>query len=294
MWSLRSRWHAGAAAAGQKLLLNLHYSDSWADRSTQRTPAIWRGLSHEALVLTVETYTRETVSAFSRQGTPPAIVQIGNEVTLGILWPYGQIHAVGGEDWAGFSELLKAGARGALAGNPTQPPRIMIHSDTGGDHDASVYFYDQLRRHDVNFDVIGLTYYPFWNGPLADLERNVRALAYRYDKDVIIAETAYPWTLASGKEASSVVSSASALPEAATYPPTPEGQAKFFAALNQVLREVPDERGAGYFIWEPGWLPGVRASEHAGNTHSNLTLFDWRGQGLPALEAFRPTGRATD
>ena len=281
-----------AAAAGHKLLLNIHYSDSWADRTAQPTPLLWRELSHEDLALTVESYTRETVSAFSRQGTPPAIVQIGNEISRGMLWPHGQIYTAGGEHWYGFSELLRAAARGVLAGNPAQPPRVMIHSDTGGDHDASVYFYDQLRRYDVSFDVIGLTYYPFWNGSLADLDRNVSALADRYDKDVIIAETAYPWTLSSGDEASSVVSSAAALPEAAVYPPTPQGQAKFFAALNKMLREVPDGRGAGYFIWEPGWLPGVRASEYAGNTHSNLTLFDWHGQGLPALEAFRPTGRA--
>lgn len=279
-----------AHAAGLKLLLDFHYSDTWADRTSQQPPADWEGLSYEELVSTVESYTRETVAAFARQGTPADIVQIGNEVTRGMLWPYGHISPPDGEDWAGLGGLINAGANGARAGNPGQRPLIMVHSDTGGDRDASLHFYDQLQRHGVGFDLIGLTYYPFWNGSLADLERNVRDLAYRYGKDIIIAETAYPWTLSNSGGAPNVVSTMEALPDAAEYPPTPEGQAKFFAALNRLLREVPDGRGAGYFIWEPGWLPGVDADAGKGNAHSNLTLFDWRGQGLPALDAFQPTG----
>lgn len=283
---LARRAHAG----GLQLLLNLHYSDSWADRTAQELPAAWQGLNKEELVSTVESYTRETVAAFARQGTPAHIVQIGNEVTRGMLWPYGQIYRPNGEDWAGISELINAGARGARNATPDDRPLIMIHSDTGGDRDASIHFYDQLQRQGVGFDLIGLTYYPFWNGSLADLDRTVRALAYRYNKDVILAETAYPWTLSSYGGVRSVVPSAELLPDAAEYPPTPQGQAKYYAALNRLLREVPDGRGAGYFIWEPGWLPGVGADAHTGNTHSNLTLFDWQGHGLPALDAFRPTG----
>ncbi|WP_426978945.1 glycoside hydrolase family 53 protein [Pseudarthrobacter sp. O4] len=281
-----------AHAAGLKLLLDFHYSDSWADRTTQQPPAAWQGLSQEELASTVERYTRGAVGDFARQGTPADIVQIGNEITRGLLWPYGQIYSPAGENWAGASQLINAGAKGARDGNPAQTPLIMIHSDTGGDQDASVHFYDQLQQHGVSFDLIGLTYYPFWNGSLADLDRNLRALAYRYGKDIILAETAYPWTLSSSGNVPSVVSTNEALPDATAYPPTPQGQAKFFAALNSVLRGVPNGHGAGYFIWEPGWLPGVGADARTGNAHSNLTLFDWRGHGLPALDAFRPTGKA--
>lgn len=279
-----------AQAAGLRLLLNFHYSDSWADRTSQQPPAAWQGMSYEELVSTVESYTRESVAAFARQGTPADIVQIGNEVTRGMLWPYGKISPPDGENWAGLGGLINAGAKGARAGNPGQQPLIMVHSDTGGDRDASLYFYDQLQRHGVGFDLIGLTYYPFWNGSLADLKRNLRDLAARFGKDIILAETAYPWTLSSSGGAPSVVSTMEELPDASEFPPTPQGQAKFFAALNRLLREVPDGRGAGYFLWEPGWLPGVGAGPGKGNTHSNLTLFDWRGQGLPALDAFEPTG----
>ena len=281
-----------AHAAGLKLLLDLHYSDSWADRTTQQIPAAWQGQSEQDLRSTVENYSRDSVAALARQGTPADIVQIGNEVNHGMLWPNGRIYTPGGESWAGFAELVKAGAAGARAGNPAQVPLIMVHTDTGGDQNASNYFYDHLLQQGVSFDLIGLSYYPFWNGSLADLRQNLHSLATRYNKDIIIAETAYPWTLSGSGGVPSVVSTAAALPDAAAYPPTPQGQALFFEALNRILREVPNGRGAGYFIWEPGWLPGVPADERTGNAHSNLTLFDWWGHGLPALDAFRPTGGA--
>lgn len=281
-----------ANRAGLKLLLALHYSDSWADRRSQQIPAAWRNQTDEELKRTVESYTRDVVAAFARQGTPADIVQIGNEVTHGMMWPYGHIDSTGDDQqWAGFVELLKAGIRGAKKGNPHLVPKIMIHTDTGGDKDASKYFFDKLLQQGVGFDLIGLSYYPFWNGSLTDLEQNLHSLASRYGKDIIIAETAYPWTLSSSGSVPSVVSTHAALPDIAAYPPTPDGQAKFFEALRQVLRGVPHEHGGGYFIWEPGWLPGVPADADTGNTHANLTLFDWAGRGLPALETFNPVER---
>ena len=281
-----------ANAAGLQLLLDLHYSDSWADRTTQQTPAAWKGQNPAELRNTVRNYTRDVVAAFTRQGTPVDILQIGNETIHGMLWPTGQIYRQSGEDWTEYAELVKAGITGAKEGSPARIPRIMLHIDTGGDQGASTYFFDNLQQQGVNFDLIGLSYYPFWHGSLAGLEGNLYALESRYGKDILIAETAYPWTLSSGDNVQSVITSLDALPDAASYPPTPQGQAKFFEALNEVLRGVPNGRGIGYFVWEPGWLPGVPADARVGNTHSNLTLFDWWGHGLPALDAFRPKGTA--
>lgn len=164
----------------------------------------------------------------------------------------------------------------------------MIHTDTGGDSASSMAFYQQLVDHDVDFDLIGLTYYPFWNGALADLQNNLNSLATRFDKDIILAETAYPWKLSTVDGCASVVSSADALPDADRFPATPTGQHDFFESLNQVIRETAGGHGAGYFIWEPGWLPGVNADAQTCATHSNLTLFDDSGQGLPALQALQP------
>jgi arabinogalactan endo-1,4-beta-galactosidase len=282
-----------AHAAGLQILLDLHYSDSWADRTSQQTPAAWQRLTGADLRNTVQTYTREVTAAFARQGTPADIVQIGNETTHGMLWPSGQIYKQSGEDWPGYAGLVKAAIAGAKEATPGESPLIMLHIDTGGDEEASTYYFDHIQQQGISFDLIGLTYYPFWNGPLADLQRNLNNLAGRYGKDILIAETAYPWTLSSAGNTPSVVSSLDALPDAAAHPPTPQGQATYFAALNQILREVPNGHGVGYLIWEPGWLPGVPADARTGNAHTNLTLFDWWGHGLPALDAFRPTGTTT-
>jgi arabinogalactan endo-1,4-beta-galactosidase len=277
--------------AGMKLVLDLHYSDTWADRTSQWIPAAWSGLDQSQLEHQVEAYTRETVAAFAEQGTPVDIVQIGNEITHGFLWPAGQIYSPGGERWREFANLINSGIRGAKAGGLPHHPSIMIHTDTGGDVRGSIYFFDRLRELGVPFDIIGLTYYPFWNGSLSRLAENLHILADTYGKDIIIAETAYPWTLESGDGGPTVVNDVSALPEAALYPATPAGQEKYYRALTQVLRDVPNGRGVGFLVWEPGWLPGVPATEEVGSTHNNLTLFDWRGNALPALSVFQERAR---
>lgn len=113
---------ARARKAGLKLLLDLHYSDSWADRTTQTTPTEWQGLSPEDLSRTVENYTRDVVTEFARQDTPVDIVQVGNEVANGMLWPTGQLNESWGENWFPFINLLKAGAKGARDANPAHRP----------------------------------------------------------------------------------------------------------------------------------------------------------------------------
>ncbi|MBT2594850.1 glycosyl hydrolase 53 family protein [Arthrobacter sp. ISL-72] len=275
-------------AAGMKLLLNLHYSDTWADHNDQDLPAAWRGLDMEGLTLQVRRYTREVLQAFARQGTPVSIVQLGNEVTNGMLWPFGQIYSSGEEHWEGFAELVKAGAAGARESNPENPPLIMLHTHGGGDLKVTRHFFDNAREHNMPFDLIGVTFYPFWGGSLGRLGRNLAYMAERYDKDIIVVETGYPWTLETSEDGPNVVRNASMLPQSAVYPPTPEGQADYYRGLRRVLANVPSGHGAGFFVWEPGWLPGVDAASNGGNGYSNLTLFDWEGRGLPGLKALNP------
>lgn len=277
-----------ASAAGMKLLLNLHYSDTWADHDDQEIPAAWKGLDMEGLTLEVRRYTREVLEAFARQGTPVSIVQLGNEVTNGMLWPFGQIYSSGEERWEGFSELVKAGAAGARESNPEDPPLIMLHTHGGGDLKVTQNFFDNARRQDIPFDIIGVTFYPFWAGSLGRLGRNLAFMAERYGKDIIVVETGYPWTLRTSEDGPNVVRNASMLPQSEVYPPTPEGQAEYYRGLRRVLASVPSGHGAGFFVWEPGWLPGVDAASNGGNGYSNLTLFDWEGRGLPGLRALKP------
>lgn len=277
-----------AQQAGLKVLLDLHYSDFWADPGKQTTPAAWAGQSLSTLAGTVQAYTRDAVAAFARQGTPVAMVQVGNEITAGMLWPAGQIYRSDGEHWAEFSTLLKAGIAGARAGNPAgNPLQIMVHIDRGGDNGGARYFYDHIRAQGVAFDVIGLSYYPMWHGSLSALQSNLNDLANRYGKDLILAETAYPWTLGNGDQLGNLVTSTGQLPNGGQFPPTTAGQAAYFEQLRTILAAVPNGRGAGFFDWEPGWIPGVGWSPGQGNPNDNLTMFDFSGNALPSLRAFR-------
>jgi arabinogalactan endo-1,4-beta-galactosidase len=273
-----------AQQAGLKILLDLHYSDFWADPGKQPTPAAWAGQNLSTLATTVRNYTRDAVTAFARQGSPVSMVQVGNEITNGMLFPLGQIYRSDGEHWPEFATLLKAGIAGARDGGA---PLVMVHIDRGGDNGGSRYFYDHITAQGVQYDVIGLSYYPFWHGSLAALRTNLNDLSSRYGKDLALAETSYPWTLGNGDSLGNFITSTSQLPDGSRFPATQAGQAAYFEELRNVLAAVAGGRGAGYFDWEPGWLPGVGWSPGEGNPNDNLTMFDWSGNALPSLRAFR-------
>jgi len=279
-----------AKRAGLKVLLDLHYSDFWADPGHQDTPAAWQGQDLTTLSNTVREYTRKVIADFARQNTPVDMVQIGNEVTAGMLWPVGQIYRPDGtQHFPEFATLLKAGIAGAREGNPRHHTlKVMVHIDRGGDNGGSVWFFDHILAEGVQFDVIGESYYAMWHGNLAALQANLNDLATRYGKDIVVAETAYPWTLSNGDDLGNFVTDASQLPDGALYPATPTGQAGYFEALRDILRAVPNGRGAGFLDWEPEWIPGVGWEPGAGNPNDNLTMFDFNGAALPSVRAFRP------
>jgi arabinogalactan endo-1,4-beta-galactosidase len=273
-----------AAQAGMKILLNLHYCDFWADPGKQPTPAAWAGQNLSTLSATVRAYTRDAVAAFARQGTPVSMVQVGNEITNGMLWPLGQIYRPDGEHFAEFATLLKAGIAGAREAGA---PSIMVHIDRGGDNGGSRYFYDRVLAQGAQFEVIGQSYYPFWHGSLSALRGNLNDLSTRYGKDLVVVETSYPWTLNNGDSLGNFINSPSQLPDGSRFPATQAGQAAYFEELRNVLAAVPNGRGAGFFAWEPGWLPGVGWAPNEGNPNDNLTMFDWSGNALPSLRAYR-------
>ncbi|GAA3818728.1 hypothetical protein GCM10022226_44050 [Sphaerisporangium flaviroseum] len=279
-----------ARRAGLKVLLDLHYSDFWADPAHQTTPKAWQGQDLATLAATVHDYTRTTLQRFARAGAPVDMVQIGNEVTAGMLWPVGQLYTSDGlQHWDEFTTLLKAGIQGARdASTDHRPVKVMVHIDRGGDLGGSRWFFDHILDAGVEFDVIGESYYPFWHGSLADLRATLDDHAVRYGKDIVVVETAYPWILGNGDDLENLFVDAATLPDGDRFPPTPAGQAAYFEALRQVLLRVPDRRGAGFICWSPEWIPGVGWEPGAGNPNDNLTMFDWTGTGLPSLAAFRP------
>lgn len=271
--------------AGLKFLLDIHYSDFWADPGKQITPAAWQGQDLATLAKTVYSYTRNVIESLAKQGTPVDIVQIGNEVTNGMLWPLGQLYVNGNQYWPEFATLLKAGIAGALDGSHgNHQPLIMLHIDRGGDNGGSKYFYDNIFTQGVDFDVIGLSYYPFWHGPLTALQANLNDLALRYNRDIVVVETAYPWTLADGDGYGNIVTDQTPLLPA--YPATSAGQLGYVHALLSILRQVPRKHGRGVMWWESAWIPGAGWEPGAGDAWDNMTLFDFTGKTLPSIKIY--------
>lgn len=257
-----------AKQLGFKVLLDFHYSDTWADPGKQIIPTEWAGLNHDQLVDKVFTYTRDTIAAFRDAGVLPDMVQIGNEITRGMLRPDGQIP----DNWKNFTDLLKAGINGVDAGHGNEPrPLIMIHIDRGGDWARTKDFFDHLQTYDVRFDIIGESYHPWWQGSLDDLRNNLYWTAITYHKPIVLAEVSYPWK-PFGKQN-----------EHPPFPLTPQGQADWLRALNEVVEQTPEHLGAGLFWWEPA----IRLNQPL----HGRDLFDDNGNALPAMDVFDATTR---
>jgi arabinogalactan endo-1,4-beta-galactosidase len=272
--------------AGDKVYLDIHYSDFWADPQHQDIPAAWQGQDLSQLTSTVRSYTRQVIHAFAAQGTPVDMVSIGNEIRNGMLWPIGQVNWSADTGWDNLATLLKAGVAGAHAGNPASHHlQIMLHFDEGGNNADSVRFFDHMVSAGVPFDVIGLSYYTFFHGPLESMRANVDDLATRYRKPIVIAESQYAWTLAGGDSTGNFVWQATQLEPG--YPATPAGQLSFYNDLLSILAQVPDHRAIGLFYWEPEWIPGVGWEPGAGTPNDNLTLFSFTGAALPSIGLFQ-------
>ena len=250
-----------AKKLGFHFLLDFHYSDTWADPGKQFLPKAWEGMTHAQLVAAVFDYTRQTITAFRDAGALPDMVQVGNEITNGMLWPDARLPA----NWDNFADLMKAGIAGVAAGTGNSPrPRIMIHIDRGGDRIRTKEFFDKLATYHVDFDVIGQSYYPWWHGSLNDLRENLNFMAKEYGKDIIVVEAAYNWR------------SAEYMKHPGPFPETPEGQKQFLEEVNRAVQETPGGHGKGVFWWEPA-VTGPLTSRG---------FFDEGGNALPVVTAF--------
>jgi len=268
--------------SGSKFLLNFHYSDTWADPGNQEKPAEWDTLSYQELLDSIYAYTFNVIQAFDAIGALPDMVQLGNEIISGFLWPDGRI---GGSfdnpiQWTQFTNLLKAARNAVVDAAPDTTIPIMIHIDRGGDNNGSRWFFNNLISNEVPFDIIGQSFYPWWHGTLDQLSQNLNDLAVRYNKDIIIAEVAYPWTLQSYDNFNNFVWNTSQLHEG--YSATTEDQFNFLYDLIQIVKDVPGNRGIGIFYWAPEYI----SVQPIGSPWENLTLFDFEGEALSSLNAF--------
>lgn len=253
---------------GFNIYLALHFSDTWADPSKQSIPQDWQYASFTVLKDIVYNYTQMVVEQIA-----PDVVQIGNEINNGLLHPVGNIHTYPNQ----FVELINEGVRAVR--DHSSETKIMLHF---AGHLRSDIFFDHVK--DVDYDIIGLSYYPIWHGKsLSELEQNLIRLRALYNKEIMIAETAYPFTLGWNDWTNNIVGLEEQLilPE---YPPSPKGQKDFFAKLKTMILNLDGGIGLSYWGAELIAWNGPESSE--GSPWENQALFDFNNQALPVFEIF--------
>ncbi|QYC42907.1 Arabinogalactan endo-1,4-beta-galactosidase precursor [Nonomuraea coxensis DSM 45129] len=267
-----------AKAQGLKLFIDFHYSDTWADPGKQYKPAAWEGLSLDGLRQAVHDHTYDVLDALRRQGTPADLVQVGNEINGGLLWPDGS-----NANWANTAALLNAGYDAVKRVSPAT--KVVLHLANGGDNGLYRWWFDNAAAHGIRHDVIGVSYYPYWHGTLESFQANVNDVATRYGKPIVVVETGYPFTTADDDGWENLILSPEPYPG---YRATPQGQAAMLAKVADIVRRIPNGLGLGLFTWEATWtgVPGNGwdpADPSSGNAWENQALFDFADRPLPAM-----------
>lgn len=267
---------------GFRFLLDFHYSDWWADPGKQNKPKAWEHLSLVELEKALYAFTREVIEDLKKENAMPDMVQIGNEITYGMLWDTGKT----GEEfdtkiqWDQLCLLVKAGIRAVQEVDPTI--KIMIHTDRGGDHQGTVRFVEEIKARAVKYDVLGLSYYPSFHGEMSGLEENLSKLKELYEEEICVVEVAYPFTTDPKPYLEDPFVTEEQLHSG--FPATPEGQRDYFKALLECLKKYDCQ---GFFYWEPAWIPAGSPEEKAKNAWATMAIFDYHGNALPALDVIK-------
>ncbi|HEY8947201.1 MAG TPA: glycosyl hydrolase 53 family protein [Polyangiaceae bacterium] len=266
-------------AKGLKLLVDFHYSDTWADPNAQTKPAAWSSHTISQLQTDVTNYTSDICNSLKAQGTTPDAVQLGNEINIGMLWNDGKVV---NNDFTNLSLLLKAGYNAIKACNAST--QVFIHTADANSDTNALWFYDGIKAKGVSWDVTALSYYCFWHGSMANMSSVVSDVKARYGKPVVVVETAYPFT---ASDADSTPNSITGTSPCSGYPATWAGQASNFTDVQNAARSGG---ATGVFYWEPtwyavagnGWDPTNIAT--SGDGWDSLALFDWTGHFNPNVK----------
>jgi len=290
----------GAVKNGMNWMLDFHYSDFWADPAKQFIPKAWQCFTLEQLEKAVYEYTKDTLAHCKKGALYPSYVQIGNEITNGMLWPLGRVDydKVTGEpvSYVNLIRLLNAGVKAARESGDV---KIILHLEKSCDNVRYRQWFDAVTAAGIDYDIIGVSYYPHWHGTINELKYNLDDISARNNKDVMIVETAYPFTdeQYAAEGVSFVINEKTTLPDGSVppYPHSIEGQRNFLRDLVKMVKSI--KRCKGLYYWEPGWLPldgstwaTVAARKYMGEEHkaggnewANQCLFDYKGNLLPAI-----------
>lgn len=287
--------------AGLGVLLNFHYSDFWGDPGKQFKPKAWSAYGVEELEKAVYDFTVNSLEKILAEGVNVTMIQVGNELSNGLLWPEGKV-----PNYDNIARFVSAGIRACREVKKEIP--IMIHLDNGGNNELYRRWFDQyFANGGEDFEYIGLSYYPFWHGTLDMLEFNLNDIAKRYNKELIIAEVSMGYTMEDYKDYENLSDEErkgyATRPDVAAkaeYPMTIEGQGDFTKDFLRRLANVVDDKCVGLFWWEPAWIPVpgsgwatpasleyIQDPGPCGNEWANQALFDYDGNLLPTLSIIR-------
>lgn len=241
-----------AQKLGMRIMINFHYSDTWADPGKQAKPAAWENHSFVELQNDVYKHTYDVLTALKSVGVTPEWVQVGNEIPGGMLWPEGST-----SNWSQLAQLLNKGYEATKAVN--KDIKVIVHVDKGNDNARFRWFFDKAKANNVKYDVIGLSYYPYWikkdySETIVDLEFNLKDMASRYHKEVMVVEVGGEYDK-----------------DQNTY--------DMLAATIKAVKAVPNNKGLGVVYWEP----------QGEKSWSGYSLSAWQSDGKPsqALDAFK-------
>ena len=265
-----------ANSVGLDLLLDFHYSDTWADPSSQTKPSSWVDLTFEVLCDSIEQYSHHVITKLKNQNTLPKYVQIGNETDCGLLWPDGYVCDESNNDsqWYKLGTLFMHAINGIKSAIDNQDTlEIISHVSSGGN-----WFFNNLIEQGVDIDILSISYYPMWHGTLADLVQNMDELGNEFQKPVLIVETAYPFTLQWNDNTNNILGIDTQLLNG--YEASEEGQLSFLHDLMSLVEE--NNHGMGICYWAPDWI----STNQFGSPWENQALFDFYGESLDAISVF--------
>ena len=255
-----------AKKEGMQVMINFHYSDSWADPAKQVKPKAWVNLSFIELKKALYDYTFDVMTALKNAGIQPEWVQVGNEITPGLLLPEGNADT----NFSQLVELLNQGYDAVKAVSPNS--KVILHVDQGNNNKRFRWWFDNAEKHKARYDIIGMSYYPYWLEGSPDytlsidsLGRNLNDMVSRYGKEVMVVEVG-----GEDGQDSRLTAEQNATKIRNTH--------DLVAATIQKVREVPDNKGLGVFYWEP---QGARS-------WSRYALSAWSNDGRPTeiMDAF--------
>ncbi len=294
-----------AKGKGYKIMLDFHYSDFWADPSKQFPPKGWEQLDADKLAEQVYQYTKATLETIRSNGIEIEFIQVGNEITNGMLWPLGHLEGSDTEPRTNYENLIKFLKAGISACREIMPKAgIVLHLEKS--YDKFIYndYLTHMQEADVDYDIIGYSYYPYWHGTFDMFFENVE-FCKKFGKRQMVVELGYAFTeedYIKNEHGGAKLVISEDIPGTfdfrSSYPYSVEGQKEFVRDFLQLAEKHGIE---AVYYWEPLWIPGdgICWASDAGkeyiksdnpsnrNEWANQCLFDYTGRKLPAFDEFR-------